>query len=380
MNYANLKKIVLSYPISKRNKTNPFEFGDVRSQDRAMMAATLQNLDSPQGRLLNEHSVLDTGFVLGKGRPPGLNTARAAFRSVQRLFESQAVEQKLKPWTILGFMTDCMVPNGLAGVLHEKDESIHFINVTAGAYFHTLFAAFHITADKRFASDAPGGVDYVVARAENLFPIDLHVSLNVERRQKATRIAGKALYATFFHELAHVLRGHTIFYERRVPASTSAIIEVPTLSEYSVDPLRRAVELDADDFSGRFLAQALFQRFSKDELSLKNPEFEKLAFEIVAGITLMYSWFARDSGYHGGSLRAYFVAGSLLTELGIAIKESAPWTRDKISNIQELMTDLSLLPKHAVDIQEDDIYEMFDQTMNLREVKQHDWLQFRPWK
>lgn len=378
-NFTTLKKMLQSYPIATRNRKHLFEFGDVHQRDRAMAQATLNQLEMPQGILLNKDSDLTTGFIMEKGRPPGIDAARTAFRSIQRLFESQAVETRLKPWKVIGFMSDSMDPNGLAACLHGKDEtSTHLINVTAGAYFHTLFSAFHLCSDSRFFPKLPNGDEYILAKAQNLFNIELHVPLCKERRLRASRIAKYALYSVFFHELAHVLRGHTIFVLHNGTHS-SPISEVHNPKVQSIDVLSRAIETDADDYSGRFFAKAIFGNFLKSEISLQNPKFEEVLFETLVGVTLMYSWFEETDGYHGGSVRAHLVIGSLMSELNINVKESAKWTSHQINFIHDLMAKRSLLSAKATDVREQDLLDLTRETMPLIELRQPEWLKYRPW-
>lgn len=369
-----------SLSIATRNKRHPFELGNVRTQDRFQAAAKVRHCG--QGELLNPESILDTGLLIPGGVSPGIGAAALAFRGVQRFFESAAVEQRLAPWAVLGFMSDSLRPNGLAAVLHDGDESVHFINVTAGAFFHTLCSAYHIVSDARFEPSLPRPGEFIEADATRLVGIMIQVPLSPERRTLAMKFAVAAFRITFFHELAHILRGHTAFLRRSLGAASDAIMEAdvhPTVAVEAVDLRRRALETDADDFSGRFMAQQFFKGFRKEELTFEAPRFRAKAFEVVVGVVLMYSWFSETEEYHSGSLRAYVVLGSMFMELGLNVKISANWVSERISGLQHLMIERGL-PSHSTGlISESKLQDLNEQTLAYREANMRDWLQCRPW-
>lgn len=374
-------KTIRSLPIARRNQLHPFEFGAVQKRDRIMVTSRLDA--KRQGRLLDASSTLDTSLVLpGSSTPPGTRSAAAAFRSVQRFFESAAVEKRLTPWRVLGFMSDSLVPNGLAGVLHDEDEKVQFINVTAGAFFHTLYSAYHLVSDKRFEPLLPRPGEHIEAHAEQLFRIALNIPVAPERRALAGRYAVAALRVTFFHELAHILRAHPVYLRRETGAGSGAIAEVSS-SEFASSPtidLRlRALETDADDFSGRFMAKQFFSGFQQYELSLENPRFRAKAAEVLVGVVLMYSWFAESEGYHSGSLRAYWLLGSMFAELGLDVKTSARWVSDRVTGLQSLMIERGLLPRGVGFISEIKLQELTKDTLAYRKCHMHEWLQLRPW-
>lgn len=380
LDVSRMIKRLRSLPIANRNKRHPFEFGAVRSQDRILASVLVQR--SGQGQLLHPASALDTGLYMPDGVTPGIRSAAVAFRTVQRFFESASVERRLAPWSILGFMSDTLQPNGLASVLHEDDECIQFINVTAGAFFHTLYSAFHLASDRRFEPNLPRPGEYIEAQAEKLFAITLHVPAAPERRTLAMRFAVAALRVTFFHELAHILRGHVILLRRELGAAGSAITEAAsnsTTSTPSVDLHRRALETDADDFSGRFMAKQFFSGFTKEQISFEDARFRAKAFEVVVGVILMYSWFAESEGYHSGSLRAYLVLSSMFIELGLDVNTSSKWVTERVSGLQTLMIERGLLPKSVGFISKFQLQDLNEKTFAYREAHMRDWLQCRPW-
>lgn len=374
---SNVLNKLRSWFIANRNERHPFEFGAVRSQDRIMADALVQSKD--QGRLLHSASALDTGLYIPGGVTPGIQSAALAFRTVQRFFESAAVERHLAPWSILGFMSDNLTPNGLASVLHRDDESIQFINVTAGAFFHTLYSAYHLVSDRRFEPNMPRPGEFIEAQAKNIFAIPLHIPAAPERRTLAMKFAVAALRVTFFHELAHILRGHLVFLRRESGAAAAAITEGRSAIPLGVDLRCRALETDADDFCGRFIGKQFFKEFSTEQISFEDARFRAKAFEVLVGLILMYSWFEETDGYHVGSLRAHLVLGSMFTQLGLDVTTSSKWVADRVSGLQALMIERGLLPKGVGFISNVQLQDLNERTLAYRESHMRDWLQYRPW-
>lgn len=377
-----IKNRLLSQPIAQRNMRNPFEFGNVRTQDRIQAAVRIKL--NGQGLPLGAGGVLDTGLTIPNGIPPGVNSAKLAFRTVQRFFESWNVESRLRPWSVIGFMSDSLDPNGLAAVLHDESEDVQYINVTAGAFFHTLYSAYHLVSDQRFEPTLPLPGQFTEARADSLFGVNIRIPSSGERRKLATRFAVAALRITFFHELAHILRGHAVLMCRSIAKqSHEGIAEVSPLNSplpLIVDLRRRALETDADDFSGRFMARQFFQDFTRAELTFENKKFRDRAFQVLVGVVLMYSWFAESDGYHSGSLRAYLVLGSMFIELGLDVKITAKWTTDRVDALQRLMVDGGLMKSlSSLSIDSIQVSELNEKTIEYREAHMHEWLQYRPW-
>lgn len=375
-------KKLLSQPIAWRNKRNPFEFGNVRTQDR--IQATVRIKLNGQGCPLSAGSTLDTGLSISDGVAPGINSAKLAFRTVQRFFESRAVENRLKPWSVLGFMSDSLDPNGLAAVLHDESDNVQYLNVTAGAFFHTLYCAYHLLSDSRFEPDLPLRGQFIEARAERLFRVNIRIPSSVERRRLATKFAIAALRVTYFHELAHLLRGHTVYVRRsNATQAHEAITEVSATEgsmPINVDLRRRALETDADDFSGRFMARQFFQDFTREELTFEGKKFRDRAFQVLVGVVLMYSWFVESDGYHSGSLRSYVVLGSMFTELGFDVKFTAKWTTARVGALQQLMVEGGLINSMgSLSIDSAQFRDLAEKTLEYREAHVHEWLQYRPW-
>lgn len=374
-------KLIQSKTIAKRNRRQPFEFGAVQDRDRMMVSSRLQNRG--QGNLLDISCTFDTSLVLPSGSTlPDIKSAAAAFRCIQIFFESSAVEKKLKPWRVLGFMSDSLEANGIAGVLHDDDEKVQFINVTAGAYFHTLYSAYHLLSDKRVEPSLPMPGKYITGHAAKLFNIELNIPLAPERRKLALRYALAALRVTFFHELAHIFRGHLVYLRRIDGTGNGAIVEAsPSVLKNSptIDIRRRALETDADDFSGRFMATAFFRDFKNPDLTLANPNFRARANEVLAGVVLMYSWYAESEGYHNGSLRAYWVLSSMFAELGLDMKASAQWTQPRVSGLQTLMSEFGLIQPDVGFLSEVKVTELIQDTEYYRRSNMNEWLKCRPW-
>ncbi len=378
LNMRAIKKRVVSFPIAQRNKKHPFEFGNVRSQDRAMAAARIKA--AGQGALLGPTGGLNTGLKIRSGQPPGGRSMELAFRTVQQFFESRAVENQLKPWSVLGFMSDSLEPNGLAGVLHSVGDRVQFINITSGTFLHALFSAYHLLSDKAFEPALPSPGQFIEASADAAFgfPNPVHVPIAIERRDRAVKFAVTALRVIFFHELAHVLRGHAIYVTSNGSSSAGDVLveSGPPKPEsiQSVDVRRRALETDADDFSGRFMAKEFFREFAPGDLTLTNTKFAAKAFEVLVGVVLTYSAFAKSEGYHSGSLRAYILLGAMFEELGLDTKVSAKWTFQRVDALQQLMIDNTLLHASANVLNADEAKALQVETLTYRDANMLDWL------
>ncbi len=381
LNMRAIKKRVVSFRIAQRNKKHPFEFGNVRRRYRTAAAAQIEK--AGQGALLSATSVLNKGLKIDGVQLLESGSLERAFRTVQQFFESHAVENQLKPWTVLGFMSDSFTPNGRVGVLCPADdldrERVQYINITAGTFLRALYSAYHLLSDKAFEHTLPSPGQFTKAQADEAIGLanPIHVPNAIERRDRAVKFAVTALQAIFFHELAHILRGHAIYVKFGIATADGVLIEPKPKSPGSIqsaDKTPIALETDADDFSGRFMAKAFFREFAPDELTFSNPQFCAKAFEVLVGVVLTYSLFEKNAQYHSGSLRAYILLGSMFGELGLDTKDSARWTFVRVDALQQLMIDNNLLDASANALNADEALALAKDTLAYRDAKMLDWL------
>jgi hypothetical protein len=380
--FKSLKSHFLVGYSSQENNKYLFEFGNVKYEDRLMAAAKIRSYG--QGELLNSGNILDLGSAVIEGMPSNINVAKAAFRSIKELFENSDLKDSLEPWSVIGFMSNSLDPNGLADVVRSENTSVQYINVTAGAYLHTLYSAYHIIADPRFEPSLPQPGEFFEVKVGNLFNTPVRIPKASKRHELAHRFANAALKTTFFHEIAHILRGHVVYMNNSslsgVQEVTSALKASNSISTLDIDLKRRALETDADDFSGRFMALHLFKDFTTTKRTFDDKSFRDRAFEVLVGLVLMYSWFLESEGYHSGSLRIYVVLGAMFTELGLDKKIAAKWTSERVDAVQDLIIKGGLMRSSStLSISKNKLIELNEITLAYRESNMREWLQYRPW-
>lgn len=362
-----------------RTHCHPFEFGPVTYQDRIHAGANVARAD--QGALLTRKSQ-QLVLNIGENFKPlsATNLAKGAFGQVRRLFTSQNVSQQLRPWSLVGFMSDSLSPNGLAGCIPDSDGKTHFINLTAGAYVFPLFAGFHLMTSSTFDSGM-GPTESKTVSVPGLSDRRLSIPLDPNRRATAVFFASAALMATFFHELAHVLRGHTSFYSQVHGASQ--IAEHGELgASYSDDfnsadnVLRRAIELDADEFAGHFMAKAYF---SDQRLIRGTDDFEATCFRMTVGAALLYSWLAKSDQYHSGSVRAFIFLSAIFQDIKLSSQEAGRFAFEALKKVQLELCSGGFLPTAAVVADSDELREAVAGTLAFKASMQREWLAHRPW-
>lgn len=109
----------------------------------------------------------------------------------------------------------------------------------------------------------------------------------------------------FYHEMAHILRGHSAYYTTGLGAGS--LVEFKPLASSSsllegMDIERRAIEYDADFHSGRFLAEIIRTQAVFTDI-FQNIELQCDAVALVAGITFnvfeqMAEYVGYQQGYH----------------------------------------------------------------------------------
>lgn len=370
-------KRLLSYPISRRNKKNPFEFGPMEYRHRLELQRRLENKD--MGELLDGKSTLGPILKLDGGSHLDIGLARTAFRSVQRYFESWSVEQKLKPWKFIGVMSNGLESSGLSGVA-RCTSSTFFIAVSVGTFYKPLAAAFDLFSNPDVRPEL-GDCEFDQCTAQGLFQMPVRLPKNRRRRAFATACAYFGLQAIFFHELSHLLRGHNQFLATLSEQERKAIGQATQVQvgAWAGEAWRRAIETDADDFAGRFMACALFRSFSQDTRVLSNPDFEREVFKAIVGTVLSFAWYERCEGYHSGLLRAFVILGSMLSELGVADSSSAYCLRDTIDSIRSHLAASGYLDKTTKTYEYAEAEQLIYDSFELRERLMRDWLKCRPW-
>lgn len=374
--FQRLKKRTENLLIVRRNLAHPFEFGPVRLRDRQRVSSKAE----AEGRgSLMDPKAFAVPMKLPKGSlVPNLGAVTTAFRGIQSMFESRHVEKAMKPWTILGFMTDSFVARPVAFQVHHDDPKRFAIVVSAGCYFEAWVLALDLASSPDFCPTIP--TDRVVRGVYEIDkPIHFEISTVRERRLVAHRAASYALKALFFHELAHLLRGHVSYRSELARMSnTSGGIPTLTISPASESELVRAMEIDADEFAGRFLAIDLQRRMLRSEITGWSAKLQIALFQAVVGVTLMFSQFKGDDEYHDGTHRALALLMSLTIQLGIANVETGRWIATQLQAVTAIMRQRGLLPVTYGKLNLAELSELVNTTLVAKAKLEKYWLPYRP--
>lgn len=252
------------------------------------------------------------------------NLLAGACDGFQKMLGGKTTERHIKPWRIFGFVSDSIDANGLARKIWHDDQSFYFI-VTAGAILDPYLTYIKLAALSDFLPEAPAAGKVL----EVPTGVNSAVTISTDRLAFAGRLAVYSGYAIFFHELAHILRGHVLLHcssqlGRGIAERIEAYAENPDLE-------RRAMETDADYFAGQFMAKMFLAQKGQNQILGSKPN-ERL-FRLAIAIFVAYYTFEELSGYHSGITRIYVALHGLFT----SIKGS---TKDKARMIDKIMVSL----------------------------------------
>jgi hypothetical protein len=354
--------------------TKPFEFGPVESRDRILANAILAG--AGQGNLLTDSSAARPILRLGQQEITGSKVSRAAFSTIQSFFQSHAVTERLKPVRLLGFMTESLEVNGCAFALRPEDH-VHSISVTFGSFLDSLFTAYRLLSERGIWSNLPfGGVKEGVILATGK---SLPLPADKPRRELAARLAQRALLATFLHEMAHILRGHTHYLSLMHGLDVFDEKNSSGLTAQGVSE-RILLEIDADDFTGRFLADVFLRPWPTPELLMADPVGKNLVQEIMTSVAMTFCQFDASPGrYPVGFLRAEWVLFGMFSHKGFLPKQLAALVLSHVEQIRQALVDLGLCtrPDEQGDLAAR--MEFFKHLEPARETRIRDWLSYRPW-
>ena len=355
--------------LARRESPSPFEFGDIQQRDR--MAATAFLMKKEQKILPASIEMLHV-FDLDGRQINGIPLAKAAFSQIRSAFNSAG--WMFSPGRICGFLTDRPLANGVAWEIHTG-EDVYGIAVASGAVFETIVSAYRLLCNPQIEPTlSVGGI--LEGAAEGLNIPEFKAPASRARRDLALRYAAFGLHAVFFHELAHVLRGHLGYlYSAR---GMSSIEEAAPLQVGHDDMSGLFIETDADDVAGRLLAKIALKPFLSSDI-LASEEGRRLAFDILVGVSLVFSAFPRkDSLYHSGGLRVYVFMSGLLSTCGVDRKRAARWVWDRVSSVQDLMHACGVLKEDQGRFSIQELHDLITVTLPGIQSIQKDFLAFRP--
>ncbi len=348
----------------------PFEFGPILQRDRKQLSANLRY--NNQGDLLKDNA-LPSNILQSSSTPLNASAvANSVFFIFQHLFKKRTVRKFLKHQPIVGVMSNSLAVNGLAGRLHNG-ESKHYVNVTAGTMLQGTVALYRLFGDQTFQQN--GGLEVLDATSCFYQDESFHIPKNLAIRKYAMECATYGALAVFCHELAHVFRGHTSLMSSKLGIGMLDETALPTSSTH-ID-LRRLIEIDADDFAGKFLADILFPTFLKNRDLLTDKDGTNKFLQVSAGVLALYLGFGTgNSVYYSGFVRANLVLSSLLLRCSND-KSSASWLRGQIAQIQKDMISAKLISNNHIANYDHEIHDLINTAMPERDKQQKEWLHYR---
>lgn len=352
----------------------PFEFGGVESRDRILANVILAR--AGQGSLLTDTSAARPILRIGPQEIVGSKVARAAFATIQSFFQSRAVRDRLQPIQLVGFMTDSLDTNGCAFAL-RPEEHVHAISVTFGSFLDSLLTAYRLLSERGVWSTLPfEGVTEGIITATGK---TLRMPSDKPRRELAARLAQRALLATFLHEMAHILRGHTHYLSMIHGLEVFDEKNPSGLPAHGVSE-RILLEIDADDFTGRFLAEVSLRPWPTPEALMADPVGKSLIQEIMTAVAMTFCQFEASPGrYPPGFLRAEWVLFGMLSHKGFSPKELAPLVLSHVEQVRQALVDLGLCNPANEKDDLDARVQFFRRLEPAREARFRHWLSFRPW-
>jgi hypothetical protein len=135
----------------------------------------------------------------------------------------------------------------------------------------------------------------------------------------ATALSIVSAYAIFFHELAHILRGHIAKINATGAKEAPLLLEANSLDMAGLtDVDRRSIETDADYYAGVWLAELFLSgRVKLPELGQDiNERLPRISMAVMAA----YYGFPQSTKYHDGMSRVYVVLAGLMSRLDIPAK------------------------------------------------------------
>lgn len=279
-----------------------FEFGSVEERDRMQIREVIA-----PGKLLDESCLPADVLVSGHSALPAVEVAKASFDIMRSMFEQPSAVAVLKRSPVIGVMTDSLDMNGFAMMLHLGEK--YLISLNAGVMLRVTVSAYRLFGYR----EQQLGRQFMIGSARiwpnTTFPLPVDTTL----RKELLRSAMYATIAIFSHEIAHCFRGHLGKSKMKLTEEFSA---APSNPEGRADDVRLAMEVDADEFSGRFLTDIFF-RGSKGRGDFLLDINRKAEFESVAtGVLLALSFAPKSRFYLSGKTRTFLILSGLLLACG----------------------------------------------------------------
>lgn len=372
------------YQYRRLNRSHPFGIGSPEYVERIVIGSRIRQ--AGQGALVST-ATPDFDFGLRVGNEMFSKQAlQLAFRFAQNNLSNPDTASILHPHRVFGFISDGLLPNGIAGLVDSKIDTTHFLNVTAGAFFLPLASALHWMAHRTIASKQGSAVWSGTSHQFLTMQIgleEIQIPSEGSVRAHAANIARCALLSTVYHEFAHIIRGHTRWANQAWNQSELRErddgVHAVTAGSRGV---RRLLETDADLISGAYLA-SFVKRSVTGDMREGLPLAKSLllrATTMLRGIILMYSWFAMSDQYHSGLVRIHVVLIGLAHALAPLDPDDGLISKliPMVEETQTQLVDLGLLPRAAANFIEGDAYAMVHESLERINKEGNAWLALSP--
>jgi hypothetical protein len=349
----------------------PFMFGHAASNEILEAAA---KLDANIGALLQQASFAQLPARLGatwsEEQSAGLWALLTSTRDdFHAMFGNKQAAHALLPWRVFGFITDASRVNGLATRLFDPKAQAYYLGISAGALVQPYLMHARLAAQASYFPEIPE----TGARRAVQLEDGTGISLAWSRHMLATTLARVSAYLVFFHELAHILRGHIAHINDDGAIEAPHVLDAPLVDGEVLDLARRSLETDADFQAGIWLGEFFINR--PHQLKALGRDAAEQLPRIMMAVLVTFHRFGATARYHDGVSRAYVVlAGILSTQPGGAQGAAAfavPMMDEFIGTMQEAgvqVDDLSLA----------DLADLLAQTEPQLAALQEDFVGMRP--
>jgi hypothetical protein len=289
---------------------NPYGLGHVPRHIRMESSALLR---SDGYVILDNEGVLPPAIVDKVSRATADLVIRTVWSRLDETFHRSTLLRRWHPLRIMAMTQASLEVNGSAGQVTDVRAPYFYIGLHAGLFIHTADRLFRVLADPRSLPEIGNFELEQQGRTGTLLGV---IPNDPSRRQCAIDLTTLALTAVFAHEVGHIVRGHLWLLRSRF--GVSRLYEVgapntPSMSETRQQSVRRAMELDADIFAGKFLGTLLFNRKSSGWYDAFGNDQRNLLRMLALSTTCTFRAFDDQSSsnyYHTPFMRAQLLTMS----------------------------------------------------------------------
>jgi hypothetical protein len=238
---------------------------------------------------------------------------RTVWSRLDETFHRSTLLRRWHPLRIMAMTQGSLEVNGSAGQVTDMRAPYFYIGLHAGLFIHTADRLLRVLADPRSLPEVGNVEVEQQGRTGTLLGV---LPNDPSRRQCAIDLTTLALMAVFAHEVGHIVRGHLWLLRTRFGVSRLYEVGTPNAdssSETRQQSLRRAMELDADIFAGKFLGTLLFNTKSSGWYDAFGNDQRNLLRMLALSTTCTFRAFDDQSSstyYHTPFMRAQLLTMS----------------------------------------------------------------------